>query len=597
MEKLTKALMTDETGQAIVTKLTALSGQMHELAMATRGSAILFESESDISVLGDGGYLAVYVGSTNPLVISGWTGDNSLVTGHLYYLIKSGTAVASSDLGEYGGAVTDTTLSISGAPADAKAVGEALAEKADADDVGDLSQLTTTAKEDLVSAINEANEAVTGINGRLEQQGEDITELQNGGYIADQQQIESKINAWLDDHPEATTTVQDRSLTEAKFSDALALKTVKDYVTPEMFGAVGDGSTDDHVAVQAALDSGKTVIAFNNYRTSVPLIISGEKRIIHFYGRLSSTVSNVVVIENAQNCDLFFNELHTTSGNALTFRASGLTYNQYNRVKFNRLRAENKCISFETSDARWCNENTIVGGRCAYGDWAIYADDSSNISVSYSCIEGNSFEHIGTEGTTHGIYFGRVDNTTIIAPRYAEASHFLTTVGACRNLTIINKTNVNPIKYILSTDTYGVIIGGQLTGGSVDYATSANIVNIYRGKLYSICHDRYLNVIGITDSDGVADLTSFEYAECPTYINAPITTKELKLPSYYGVTRGINRFILGANETTNREITVKVDDTVIAVFGNEIPNYSFIQMEWDIQLGWHYIITKRTRMS
>ena len=37
--------------------------------------------------------------------------------------------------GEYGGAVTDTTLSISGAAADAKAVGDALAEKADADDV------------------------------------------------------------------------------------------------------------------------------------------------------------------------------------------------------------------------------------------------------------------------------------------------------------------------------------------------------------------------------------------------------------------------------------------------------------------------------
>lgn len=134
MEKLTKALMTDETGQAIVGKLTALSGQMHELAMATRGSAILFESESDISVLGDGGYLAVYVGSTNPLVISGWTGDNSLVTGHLYYLVKSGTDVSSSDLGEYGGtAVTDTTLSISGKPADAKAVGDELALKADAD--------------------------------------------------------------------------------------------------------------------------------------------------------------------------------------------------------------------------------------------------------------------------------------------------------------------------------------------------------------------------------------------------------------------------------------------------------------------------------
>lgn len=125
MEKLTKALMTDETGQEIVTKLTALSGQMHELAMATRGTAILFDSESDISVLGDGGYLAVYVGSTNPLVISGWTGDNSLVTGHLYYLVKSGTAVTSSDLGEYGGtAVTDTTLQLPNVPADSKTVGQ-----------------------------------------------------------------------------------------------------------------------------------------------------------------------------------------------------------------------------------------------------------------------------------------------------------------------------------------------------------------------------------------------------------------------------------------------------------------------------------------
>ena len=69
--------------------------------------------------------------------------------------------------GVYGSAVTDTTLSISGAPADSKAVGDALADKADADEIGDLSQLTTTAKNNIVSAINEANEAVTGINEHL----------------------------------------------------------------------------------------------------------------------------------------------------------------------------------------------------------------------------------------------------------------------------------------------------------------------------------------------------------------------------------------------------------------------------------------------
>ena len=79
--------------------------------------------------------------------------------------------------GQYGGAVTDTTLSVSGAPADAKAVGDALALKADADDVGDMSQLTTTAKDNLVSAINETDEAIAGINGRLERSNAEVQTL------------------------------------------------------------------------------------------------------------------------------------------------------------------------------------------------------------------------------------------------------------------------------------------------------------------------------------------------------------------------------------------------------------------------------------
>lgn len=64
---------------------------------------------------------------------------------------------------------------------------------------------------------------------------------------------QEQLNTWLDAHPEATTTVQDSSLTEAKFSDTLKFKTVKDYVTPQMFGAKGDGVTDDSRAVQDAL--------------------------------------------------------------------------------------------------------------------------------------------------------------------------------------------------------------------------------------------------------------------------------------------------------------------------------------------------------
>lgn len=87
----------------------------------------------------------------------------------------------------------------------------------------------------------------------------DLNELQNGGYVADQQQIGQKVNAWLDEHPEATTTVQDNSLTLDKFTDELKLYTKKDYVTPQMFGAKADGVTNDSKAIQDAIDSGITV--------------------------------------------------------------------------------------------------------------------------------------------------------------------------------------------------------------------------------------------------------------------------------------------------------------------------------------------------
>lgn len=119
--------------------------------------------------------------------------------------------------------VVDATLSQSGQAADAKVVG---------DKIGNVENLNTDNKSSLVSAINEVNEHF--LDG-----------------------IEDAVGDWLNDHPEATTTVQDGAITEAKLADALKLKVITDYVTPEMYGAKGDGITDDSTPINAILADGK----------------------------------------------------------------------------------------------------------------------------------------------------------------------------------------------------------------------------------------------------------------------------------------------------------------------------------------------------
>lgn len=84
-----------------------------------------------------------------------------------------------------------------------------------------------------------------------------FNELENRihNIITNNEQVKAYVEKWLDDHPEATSTVKDESLVVNKFSNSLKLKTVKDYFTPQMFGAKGDGSENDRVAIQNAINS------------------------------------------------------------------------------------------------------------------------------------------------------------------------------------------------------------------------------------------------------------------------------------------------------------------------------------------------------
>jgi len=104
---------------------------------------------------------------------------------------------------------------------------------------------------------------VDGPNGPAKMQSSDLQTAILGGPI------DEAVRQWLAEHPEVTTTVEDHSLTYQKLVNGTL-----NFVTPEMFGAAGDGVTDDTVAIQAAMDSGSCVV----FRTRIYLVSprSGE---------------------------------------------------------------------------------------------------------------------------------------------------------------------------------------------------------------------------------------------------------------------------------------------------------------------------------
>lgn len=130
--------------------------------------------------------------------------------------------------------------------------------------------------------------------------------LNEGGLILEEDFIGSQVDEWLDQHPEATTTVEDGSITIDKLNSDLKLVLKKGYVTPQEFGAVGNGTTDDTEAFRLALAeayrSNKNVALISDYYLSSTIDVPSN---VAIYGFSNLEYVNTIIVSN--NIQTVFN--------------------------------------------------------------------------------------------------------------------------------------------------------------------------------------------------------------------------------------------------------------------------------------------------
>lgn len=228
-----------------------------------------------------------------------------------------------------------------------------------------------------------------------------------------------------------------------KYKTANAKGDTATYLTPEAFGAVGDGYTNDSEAIKAciakAAETRQAVFMAKKYLVSAPIDIKGNDFNIIINDIVYSGTDTAVKIHGQRNTV----KIHsiTSSGIGVKFLGDGTKYSEwtlYNDLDVNTITAASHGIVFESStvpiyqnnihfscikaggngcngiacsvgEGTYITENNIYGGHISNCDWACYS------------VAGNSrLMNIQVEGDVKGGFY-ITDNVSIVKPRWAES--------------------------------------------------------------------------------------------------------------------------------------------------------------------------------
>ncbi len=339
--------------------------------------------------------------------------------------------------------------------------------------------------------ISSLNEDLVKETDRAKQEEKRIESLFTGD-------VEVSVANWLNEHPEATTTVQDGAITEVKISNSLLPFIKNEYVTPEMFGAIGDGVADDTTAIKTAINNGSVIIGNKVYNITEPINVPSYKKII-FNNKITNNSGNVFEINGTQ-VSIYAKRILSSNN---CFSIGNNVFTQFVDISFGSIHGENGFLIGGNSDGTL--DVNITGNYIGFTGNAIKIDTTNSyvgeihfynarlqsdtptnnyaidIDCDYNTCTGISLTNLSFEGDMNGIHvYNMHDNKTC---EYIN-------IDNARITELTSKYNKKAIKFetkenYTSSSVRGYINFDYANTDSFDFSNyKPDIVDTFRGSGY-----------------------------------------------------------------------------------------------------------------
>ena len=238
--------------------------------------------------------------------------------------------------------VIDSSLTKSGKAADAKITGDKISEL----------------KEDKVDKPSAADD------GKIPRAKGGEVEWVEVGRPTDEQ-TNSAVSNWLNEHPEATTTVQDGSITEAKLTNELKLLVVNSYINAKYTGLSekNDGERNK-IAIKKAIEwaisnKASVFIPSGVYTVDGGISLTGLRSLTIFgYGSADSvnnsttikneTYTSLFVIDGCYSCSICNLKIQSANAPAIEMRNKRSHKNTFKNININNVQTNGIKITAPT---------------------------------------------------------------------------------------------------------------------------------------------------------------------------------------------------------------------------------------------------------